>query len=159
MHTYRTANSKDGKQGFQVGFDSGAASGAGNANITGVGPHFEKEAEAAAFAAFMNGGRYEPDAIEELMRPAEEERAKARKEREQTAKREAEAEKERARREHPPAQADQSDAERQANEDVESEKTAKSERRPHASEGKRAQTSASKQHVKRKASKPARKHK
>lgn len=154
MHTYRTA-SKAGKSGFQVGTESGA----GGQTFNGVGPVFEKEAEAAAFTAFMNGGRYEPDAVEELMRPAEEEREKAKKEREKQAKVEADAEKERSRREHPPSQADASEAEREANEDLDSEKTQKAQRRPHADEGKRAQTARSKQHVKRGKHAKVRKHK
>ena len=53
MHTYRKAD--DGK--WQVVFDLPGE------KRTPVGPVFILEWEAAAFAAFMNGGRYCPDEI------------------------------------------------------------------------------------------------
>jgi hypothetical protein len=39
--------------------------------VAPIGREFESEHEAAAFASFMNGGGYDPDAVEELLKPAE----------------------------------------------------------------------------------------
>ena len=60
MHTYRKAENG----GWQVGYH------APNAAFVHVqlGPTFGLECEAAAFASFLNGGRYNPYEIEALFR-------------------------------------------------------------------------------------------
>ena len=56
MHTYR----KLGTQSWEVGYQHP------NAAFVQLGPTFDEEFEAAAFAAFMNGGRYSPNEIEPI---------------------------------------------------------------------------------------------
>ena len=55
MHTYR----KHAHNVWQVGFQM-----PGDFRL--VGPEWDEEFEAAAFAAFMNGGRYSPNEIEPI---------------------------------------------------------------------------------------------
>lgn len=58
MHTYRKDGGNSG--GWYVYFQQ--------ADDTPVGPLFGIECEAAAYASFLNGGRYCPDEIEALFR-------------------------------------------------------------------------------------------
>jgi hypothetical protein len=127
MHTYRPFN-EGGKFGFRVGTE-------GSQGFNPTGPFMEDEADAAAFCSFMNGGKYEPAAVEALMKPAAEERKKALKEREAAAKVEEEQEKARELAAHPPAPvepaADQNMLDpRTVAAEEEAEK--KPQRRPHA---------------------------
>ena len=54
MHTYRKRG-----EGWEVGFQH-------SNSFDALGPRFGVECEAAAFASFLNGGRYNPDEIEAL---------------------------------------------------------------------------------------------
>lgn len=99
MHTYRHV-SAGGKSGWQVGFDTGST--VSGSNFAAIGPQFEHQHEAAAYAAFLNGGKYEPAAVEEILKPPEPtpEQKAAKAEEERQAK---EAEKaEQAERKRPP---------------------------------------------------------
>jgi len=58
MHTYRKA---DGG-GWKVIFDAGETYDVGETFVQ-TGPTFNVECEAAAFASFLNGGRYSPGEI------------------------------------------------------------------------------------------------
>ena len=56
MHTYRKRG-----EGWEVGFQH-------SNSFDALGPRFGVECEAAAFASFLNGGRYNPYEIEALFR-------------------------------------------------------------------------------------------
>ena len=57
MHTYRKAESGGWEAGYQHAL-----------SFVRLGPAFGIECEAAAFASFLNGGRYNPYEIEALFR-------------------------------------------------------------------------------------------
>ena len=62
MHTYRKAD-RNGYSGWQVGYQH-----PDEPRFEPLGPLFGVECEAAAFASFLNGGRYNPYEIEALFR-------------------------------------------------------------------------------------------
>ena len=57
MHTYRKIEGGGWQAGYQY---------AEEPRFQPLGPNFDVEAEAAAFASFLNGGRYSPGEIEHI---------------------------------------------------------------------------------------------
>lgn len=177
MHTYRTAprriKDKQGREQTKAGWQAGFDSAGEGRSFTSIGPVFEHQHEAAGFAAFLNGGQYNPEAVEDILKPSQEEqeRQQQREQEEEEANKERDRSERRARGEkveedekggsdygrgqrqgqrHDDAstrsQADDSRAKIEADDDLKNEKTRRANR-----------AAQSQQHVKR--TKGARKHK